>query len=750
MKINEILIHGFRGAPISTSLQLNSKSTLLVAENGYGKTTFVDAIEFWCTGDVRGFHRQGYGLDAIINLDNDGAMVTCTIAGEGPRTRKIERTGSRVTLTPEPVTGNLVEIPILRHRTMAEFMDRSPGEKKKVLLELLGLEMLTDFRDTLRSASGDAKRETLAADSTLRGETQALKTKCANKPLLEVAEQLRTKASLVSPITTENDLLELQLTPIPTPAIIDYPEMVAQLDRTRDLSSVRLAITEWNNAQSDTNLIVQATLSELLRAGSRILESWPEENCPLCRQDIAKAELASDLTRRLFDLQGAEERLRELRSGLEDSSRRILSLLSALENLENNPPEGGWAERENFGTAISTLKAISNSISSASISGIPCLPMPEIVIPNSSNLLENADITLSRNTELQAIADLVSLRDQKKRVLTAKKAFEAAKDVQNDFEAFLNETDLGIQKEIQAALKELGDLISEYYNLLRNSPLFGNIELIYTSERSGGIEFEVKFDDRHSVTPPQRVMSESQLNSLGLALFLARLKHEDQKWRFFVLDDVVNSFDSDHRLGLARLLADNFEEWQVLMFTHDRYFQSICREILNKWENKSIGAWTVSGGPVISAGASRDLLAERLKEGRTAAELGGLARIALEEGLTRPLEKLRLKIHYDPLGRYTAKQYLDALRGGLKASSNKALKDLPILKRMSAEAYMTNLAAHYKPIDPNPSTTDLNNLLRDLKELDATFRCSSCNCYIWDFENTSQHRLQCKCSAMEF
>jgi hypothetical protein len=40
--------------------------------------------------------------------------------------------------------------------------------------------------------------------------------------------------------------------------------------------------------------------------------------------------------------------------------------------------------------------------------------------------------------------------------------------------------------------------------------------------------------------------------------------------RFLVLDDVINSFDLEHRGELASLLADKFDDWQLVVLTHDR------------------------------------------------------------------------------------------------------------------------------------------------------------------------------------
>ena len=58
--------------------------------------------------------------------------------------------------------------------------------------------------------------------------------------------------------------------------------------------------------------------------------------------------------------------------------------------------------------------------------------------------------------------------------------------------------------------------------------------------------------------PPNGVLSESHLNSLGVALFLAMAESFNEDVGFVVLDDVVNSFDINHRGRLRRAASQGF------------------------------------------------------------------------------------------------------------------------------------------------------------------------------------------------
>ena len=253
-------------------------------------------------------------------------------------------------------------------------------------------------------------------------------------------------------------------------------------------------------------------------------------------------------------------------------------------------------------------------------------------------------------------------------------------------------TEERVRTEVETEIKQLSSVAADFYGRLVKNPIYSNVTLEYTEGRRGGIEFSLTYNKRHPVQPPQRVVSESQLNALGLAFFLARQKTGDTLWRTLVLDDVVNSFDSDHRMGLARLLTEEFADWQILFFTHDNMFATLGERFFTGWRFWQIVAWSPSEGPVLSEGDPLKRLKQRLDNGEAAADLGSLARFALERGLSRPLERLGLPIRFDRHQLHSAPEYLDALQKGF-AERGSALRDLPVLTRMRGEAYLANVGS---------------------------------------------------------
>ena len=75
------------------------------------------------------------------------------------------------------------------------------------------------------------------------------------------------------------------------------------------------------------------------------------------------------------------------------------------------------------------------------------------------------------------------------------------------------------------------------------------------------------------------VMSQGELHSLALALFLPRATLEASPFRFLVIDDPVQSMDPARVDGLAKVLGEVAIDRQVVVFTHDDRLPDAVRRL---------------------------------------------------------------------------------------------------------------------------------------------------------------------------
>jgi hypothetical protein len=75
------------------------------------------------------------------------------------------------------------------------------------------------------------------------------------------------------------------------------------------------------------------------------------------------------------------------------------------------------------------------------------------------------------------------------------------------------------------------------------------------------------------------VMSQGELHSLALALFLPRATVPASPFRFLVIDDPVQSMDPARVDGLARVLEQVAKDRQMVVFTHDDRLPEAARRL---------------------------------------------------------------------------------------------------------------------------------------------------------------------------
>jgi hypothetical protein len=102
------------------------------------------------------------------------------------------------------------------------------------------------------------------------------------------------------------------------------------------------------------------------------------------------------------------------------------------------------------------------------------------------------------------------------------------------------------------------------------------------NDEFSGITIQFKFYD-NEVTPPNKYLSESHLNCLGIAFYLTSVKTFNKTNQFFIMDDVISSFDGTHRARFAHLLNEKFSDYQIILMTHEKdWFDYVSKIVKGK------------------------------------------------------------------------------------------------------------------------------------------------------------------------
>jgi hypothetical protein len=266
-----------------------------------------------------------------------------------------------------------------------------------------------------------------------------------------------------------------------------------------------------------------------------------------------------------------------------------------------------------------------------------------------------------------------------------------------------------------------------------------------------GVELAIDFYGSRQ-RPPHGVLSESHLNSLAIAVFLAMAASFNEKLGFLILDDVINSFDVEHRGRLAELLADGFSDWQLIVLTHDQQFFEHLSRRAPSWRKIEFTSWSHASGPRTTKYETSGMLAaarERLQSGdvQGAATKG---RRALEELLQEVCEALWAPLPFRR-GQANDKREIGELFIGLRRALKEHAKSQlqaaePIFKHLEADVGATlNVAAHASR--GRSGASEVTAALERIETLDALWSCPACRTRVWHKGTPDAARCRCGKSA---
>ncbi len=773
VKLKELRVKGFRGAKKEIWLDFESddKSLVLFGNNGDGKSTFSDAIEWFYTDRIDYLQREGCGRDDYFNKympPEDDAEVEILTNNNILNSKKIlKRKGGHYFPNTsndfkDYISNSLRESFVLRHHTMREFIDKTKKEKLETIEEIIGFGIVREIRDTLlktlNSLEDDSKLSRLYVQREERKKdlVNAMgKSDFGETDVLNHANQIAKQCDKNLSISTLSDLKSVSETldrkvkasskGRELAKLENFNKEISKLGKIKDiLEEIKTILTSHNNLSNQQETIKASAIEKLYKAAIEAIENkWVKPGeCPVCKEPKDLDLLLKSLKEEIEEI---EKVLKERKKIIQDANL-VGNKLSPLLNIINNLLQDEITK----GFEIITIISIFLSQSQETLNQIKESPQA-VMEPQIFYGLENLDENLK---EIQAKIGQrkkeLSESDEEKKfyenVHKLKKLYEdysqykkidkligaynnqiiSLRKIYQDFERMEKES-------IQKVLKTLSADVNDFFKFLHPDDNFDEVELIPTEER--GIEFKLKYHGEE-IIPPMKILSEAHLNSLGICLFLASAKYFNAVNGFLVLDDVVTSFDTGHRRPLARLLNEKFADTQFLLFTHDElWFEMLKKDLSHgKWVFKELIKWTKDNG--VDLKDSPSTLKERIEHLLKENDINGAAnkcRTLIEEILKEKCENLGVKglefrrgIKND---QREASELIDALTSYLK--ENKSLRDKKAKKsfnHLRASQLITNIGSHHRTLTSTSlSRGDIETALRDIDEFEKLFICTNCD-----------------------
>ena len=676
--LHSLTLKGFRAYLQPKTFDLSKKPCLAIfAPNGLGKSSVIDALEFL-------FSEYGtlerLGQRALNNQAGPPALAhnradATDIAPEVKFTTITGKTiaeGSRTAIgNPRPIHGaatamkaGFVVSPIIRGYTLRTFVEaHSPENRYSDVAGWLQLSPLVEVQKNLRLLRRDAKA---AVESTTEQDRLVglLRTETAKAVQTwdDAAVLGFINASVIAPLDPELTLTAL------TAEGGGYVEVVKRVEVEEKrlgligLKQIRNSVAGlWQKAVSedggdaeysgaiaafDEALAAHASAKateadERDKAADTVFRSvWNEaeklfvddatapDACPVCATAIGDTVAGSvpairDLLKiHLEDLQSyndAKTALDDAETAAILAHNRLEAWLPAMIEHLHHDDDG------EFKTALIAYQT--------GLAGWPAANAPE-----SAEIVAELEIRLAEldqeiagieakqgeHTWVKAKATIDRLLKLQKDVALATRTTAELAALHGALVAQAALVSGKIREKVQSLLDALQAPMNEIYKEIQG----GNakpIRLELPGEDDTNqqrMQLVIDFADNRPSVAPGGYLSDSQIHSVALALRLAAIKKFNGAAPVIALDDVVTSYDADHRRAIGALLAKMFADCQIILVTHDeRFFNHLKDQLADKnWQyTRIIGLDPAFGPRFADHKVTDEMIADRWAKGEFAA-----------------------------------------------------------------------------------------------------------------------------------
>ncbi len=594
--LRSVSVEGFRGIGPARILELAAGPglTLVVGRNGSGKSSFAEALEVLLTGEsLRWKDRAAVWRDGWRNLHHPVASLSATFLVEGePQPCVVSRRwepgaefeggAAAVDLSGRPhsdlaslgwLSALRTHRPFLSYNELGSLLDEGPSKLYDALSSILGLEDLLDAQGALQEAR--RSREKALKDATeSRDRLLVLLRDVDDERARRVEAAVGGKkwdlgaveAILAGAGSSEHGMAEAEV--LRGIASLEPPDPAAVAEAVAEMRQAADALKSANLTAAARS----RDAAKLLEAAVAFHDAHGDGDCPVCGRERAldrawnkrQRTALTRLREAAREADAAHERAEVSRHRWEDLAVLKGEALKhagevGLDLSELVAALGVWVRSK----SIDDLEKLAAHVDAASG------PLREAVV----RLRDAARAELDRRDDAwrpvtAAVGSwLAGAQEAVRRALDLERLKPA--------EAWLKKAASGMRDERFGPIAEKAAGIWERLRQQSHVEL-GRIQLAGDGTRRR-VVLDVTVDGVAGAA--LGVMSQGELHSLALSLFVPRATLPESPFRFIVIDDPVQSMDPARVDGLARVLESASKDRQVVVFTHDDRLPEAVRRL---------------------------------------------------------------------------------------------------------------------------------------------------------------------------
>lgn len=763
-KIKSIHLKCFRGV-VEQLIELNGNHLLVKGENGSGKSSIVDGLEFFFTGIISHLEgAQGLSLRKHcphVKSDSENTEVSITL---NPGNISLNRKLDSAYTIPDSLKEFFSIISngtfLLRRAQLLEFIMSKPADRFRAIGNIIGIDQLDDVELNMMRVKEDTSAAVSETNQKIARLKEEIKEKIdadinEEKDILKEINKIFKKYGLEESLSIDdldvnlegmlkktrseddlknsrvlNEILEFLKNPIFNEAVIEELDDFCKKNNAFFGDEAKDKISEIN----------------LLEYGFKIIEKKDDNICPLCQSKIDKQSFIEQVNARLKKFKQLSEDISEYR---EKGTQRILQLQSILNNIKQqfkSPEKLSESISEKTEKLIQSFESILKSMTQArelSEKLDTTLFMSTIKEINSYSpkLLEEVNTLLSqikisdKDKEFIKDVSLIELLKIKyQEYIQLRSELEKKRKVSEYAQIIYNTFTDCKKRKIQEIYSTIQSDIDSFYSIVHPDEPHTNIRLVLNLGRRASTDLKIDSFDREG-EDPRGLTSEGHLDSLGLCIFLAFIKNFNQNCSLIVLDDVVSTVDAQHRTKICKLLFTEFMDYQLVITTHDNFwYEQIisfqrAHNLDNKFVNLRITKWTVEEGPTIKPYKPRwEKIQEKIDDADKSGA-GNEGRKYLEWVLETICTITEAPVPFKMSGKYEIGDLLPPAKKRL----NKIINDDTIkkefeelFKELETSIILGNILSHNNPLAGEVSISDVKKFCEDVHNIHEKIICPKC------------------------
>lgn len=573
--LRKLTIKHLRGSvkPFTLFFHKDKKLTVIYGENGTGKSTICDALEFLGRGAVGSLDGRGLGATTSywhsLNMSAADISVELETTG-GSCVASVRR--SAVVATPDSARPC---VEVLRRSQILSLMEATPARRYEAISRFVNVSDVEASEGSLRQLIRELTESRKVAVARVQENKDAIEQfwTTAGAPGRDPFTWAAAEAKR-DPNASDSEMAAIAILQT------DYARLGLHPTRLRDARK-RLADAQQavDSARASEQVSLEAAsadaadLVDILRAATRYLGNHPyPPTCPLCESRENVFGLSARVAKRIADfstLQSARTVVAAKQTGTQAAE---LQLQNAIEAANSDIATF-------FGSATGTQWPA------------------DVEMPPSYPTAEEDALTnwLTETANLPGVwRKAVSLRQDKKQFIsTLKKALKTWTEnvaAQKELDTLIPRLEKALQIAEQerrlytdGVLAGIAAEVCRLYEQVHPGEGLNQITLDLNPARRASLDINAEFQGKS--VPPQAYFSDSHLDTLGLCVFLALAAMDSPTSKILVLDDVLASVDEPHVERLIEMLYE-----QALRFRH-----CVITTHYRPWKQKLRWGWLQHG-----------------------------------------------------------------------------------------------------------------------------------------------------------